>query len=117
MWCDTRDDKATGALTMRGEFTLADAPAGASPSEWQLDSNEGNAESSAALKHKPRPVSSAKPRVMTSQSSDHFPKTHLKTAQNCAKHYKKQVVRAVFALMSHSPAMLHIRITFHIREG
>ena len=27
------------------------------------------------------------------------PKTHLKTAQNGAKHYKKQVMRAVFALL------------------
>ena len=43
-------------------------------------------------------VSSAKPRVMTPQSSVDFPKTHLKTAQNSAKHCKKQVMRAVFAL-------------------
>ena len=42
--------------------------------------------------------SSVKPRVMTSQSSVISPKTHLETAQNSAKHYKKQVMRAVFAL-------------------
>ena len=41
---------------------------------------------------------SVKPRVMTPQSSANFPKTHLKTAENSAKHYKKQVMRAVFAL-------------------
>ena len=41
--------------------------------------------------------SSAKPRVMTPQSSVNFPKTHLKTAQNSEKHYKKRVMRAVFA--------------------
>ena len=50
--------------------------------------------------HGPFPhVPSVKPRVMTSQSSVNFPKTHLKTAQNSAKHHKKQVVRAVFALL------------------
>ena len=41
---------------------------------------------------------SVKPRVMTPQSSVNFPKTHLKTAQNSAKQYKKRVLRAVFAL-------------------
>ena len=34
-------------------------------------------------------VGSAKPRVMTSQSSVNLPKTHLKTAQNSEKHYKR----------------------------
>ena len=43
---------------------------------------------------------SAKPRVMTPQSSVNLPKTHLKTAQNSAKHYKKRVMRAVFALLT-----------------
>ena len=37
---------------------------------------------------------------MTSQSSVNFPETSLKTAQNSAKHYKKQVMRAVFALLT-----------------
>ena len=45
-------------------------------------------------------VRSAKPRVMTSQSSVNPPKTGLKTAQNSAKHYRKQVMGAVFALPS-----------------
>ena len=44
-------------------------------------------------------VSSVKPRVMTSQCSVNFPQTGLKAAQNSAKHYKKRVMRAVFALM------------------
>ena len=44
--------------------------------------------------------SSVKPRVMTSQSSVNLPKTGLKTAQNSAKHYKKQVMSAVFALIT-----------------
>jgi len=43
--------------------------------------------------------SSVKPRVMTSQSSVNFPKTGLKTASNSGKHYKKRVMRAVFALL------------------
>ena len=44
-------------------------------------------------------VDSVKPRViMTSQSSAISPQTDVKTAQNSAKHYKKQVMRAVFAL-------------------
>ena len=43
--------------------------------------------------------SSVKPRVMTPQSSVNFPKTHLKTAPNSAKHYKKRVLRAAFALL------------------
>ena len=42
---------------------------------------------------------SVKPRVMTPQSSVNFPKTHLKTAQNSGKQYKKRVLRAVFALL------------------
>jgi hypothetical protein len=33
---------------------------------------------------------------MTSQSSGKIPKTHVETAQNSAKHYKTQVMRAVF---------------------
>ena len=41
---------------------------------------------------------SAKPRVMTPQNSVNFPKTHLKRAKNSEKHYKKWVLRAVFAL-------------------
>ena len=36
---------------------------------------------------------------MTPQSSVNLPKTHLKTAQNSAKQYKKRVLRAVFALL------------------
>jgi len=39
---------------------------------------------------------------MNSQSSVNSPKTGLKTAQNSAKHYKRQVMRAVFALLKHS---------------
>ena len=35
---------------------------------------------------------------MTPQSSVKFPKTHLKRAQNSGKHYKKRILRAVFAL-------------------
>ena len=45
-------------------------------------------------------MGSAKPRVMTSQKSVISPKAGLKTAQNSAKHYKKQVMRAGFALPS-----------------
>ena len=41
---------------------------------------------------------SVKPRVMTPQNSVNFPKTHLKTALNSGKQYKKWVLRAVFAL-------------------
>ena len=44
--------------------------------------------------------SSVKPRVMTPQSSVNFPKTHLETAQDSAKQYKKRVMRAVFALLT-----------------
>jgi hypothetical protein len=36
---------------------------------------------------------------MTPQSSVNFPKTHLKTAKNSEKYYKKRVMRAVFALL------------------
>ena len=43
---------------------------------------------------------SVKPRVMTPQSSVNFPKTHLKTASNSEKQYKKRVMRAVFALLT-----------------
>ena len=43
-------------------------------------------------------MGSVKPRVMTSQSSVNFPKTHLKTAQNGEKYHKKKIVRAGFAL-------------------
>ena len=42
------------------------------------------------------PRSSVKPRVMSSQSSVKFLKTHLKTAQNSAKRYKKAVHESRF---------------------
>ena len=44
---------------------------------------------------------SVKPRDMTPQSGVNLPKIHLKTAQNGEKHYKKRVMRANFALISH----------------
>ena len=42
---------------------------------------------------------SVKPRVTTSQSSVISPKIHLTRAPNSAKHYKKQVIRVIFALI------------------
>ena len=41
---------------------------------------------------------SVKPRVRTPQSSVNFPKTHLKSASNSGKQYRKRVLRAGFAL-------------------
>ena len=52
--------------------------------------------------------SSAKLRVMTSQSSVNLPKTGLKTAQTVQNTLKQQAMRAVFALRSDAPT--HLRV-------